>query len=220
MKKLAILLFMICCLSCKQPHSQKKTSPETINIEAIKLDNEASKLYIKVFAYQTEHIDEHERIRQGEKALTLLNRAIAIDTNYYTAYHDKLAFQHLLNLRDSAFATAKLIVRRWPGEVKTKILLGEYYELKGDTLSAFKCYNNALSAINHHLDEADSISRRYEQIDKAKILILLNQPEEAHNILKEVFDKEDNETIKQNLQRLMGESRHEFLSNGETPIAM
>jgi len=46
-----------------------------------------------------------------KKALNLLNQAIAIDSNYYGAYSNKMVFQAELNQPDSAFVIAKLIVK-------------------------------------------------------------------------------------------------------------
>jgi hypothetical protein len=218
MKRLTILLFAICCLSCKQSHSQRKVDPAILNVEAIKLYNQATKLYFSQFD-EDKRTDESKRVQALEKGINLLDQAIAIDSNYYAPYRNKMTFQAELNQQDSAFLTAKLIFKKWPTDITTKITLGKYYELNDDTISAYEYYKNALSDINHILDSTNTESNvyKYEQIEKAEVLILLNQPEKARGILKESIDKERNDLIKRHLNRLMGISRRELLFEKPAP---
>jgi len=214
-----ILLLLISSFGCS--HSQTNEFPNFINPKAIKLNDSALKLYYN------SPLDKISREKTLKNAIRLLDQAITIDSNYYSLYKSKLAFQDELNLRDSAFFTAKLIVKKYPGDELTKIMLGRYYEFKGDSTAAFTCYKNSLSEINYTLskigakpDTAGTYYNKYkfEELKKAEVLILLNQPEEAHNILKDNLKTETNEDIKLHLNRLLSMNRHDcLLYLGPTP---
>ncbi|MDR3693374.1 hypothetical protein [Mucilaginibacter sp.] len=137
----------------------------------------------------------------------------------------KADFQTKLGHPDSALITAKLIIKKWPKEISNTISIGEYYEIKGDTISAAGYYKKALFVVNHILDSIGVNNRRYgsRQIEKAKALILLNRPEKAHAILKNLFDKTSSEESKKSIEELMEMSKHDILygkkkttSNGTT----
>lgn len=78
MKKLTILVSVICCLSCKSSHSQHKPDPEALRLtnEAFFLGNDS--LYV--------HRTDSTLILK--KAMNLINKAIQIDSNYYFAYRE------------------------------------------------------------------------------------------------------------------------------------
>ena len=203
MKRLTILLFAICYLSCKSSHAQQKPSAE-----AIALNNMA-------FALGNDSLRSNpsDSVHLLQEAINILNKSLKIDSNYYIAYRNKMNFQAELKQQDSAFFTAKQIIKKWPKQTQITILAGEYCEFKGDTTSAVGYYKKALSVINHVLDSIGVNSKRYgsRQIEKAKVLMLLDQPEKAHNILKDLFDHATSEFDKQNLKDLMGMNRHDVL---------
>jgi tetratricopeptide (TPR) repeat protein len=215
MNKTSILPFLILVFSFGCSHSQTNAGANSINYEAIKLNDMALKLYFNAMSF-----DKVTREKTLKKVINLLNEAITIDSNYYSLYKSKMAFQDELRLRDSAFFTAKLIVKKYPNDESTKIMLGRYYELKGDTISAFLLYKNSLSGINSALydigtkpDTANVHYNKYksEELKKAEVLILLNRSEEARSILKDYLEKDTNEGIKRYLNRLLNMNRHDCL---------
>jgi len=211
MNKIPLLIFSLVVFSFGCSHSQVK-SPETINIDAIKLNHQAMDSYFNSLLPASAHD------KTLKKALNLLNQAIAIDSNYYGAYSNKMVFQAELNQPDSAFVIAKLIVKKWPKDESTIITLGKYYELKGDSASAYQCYKNALSDIELVLKSTtDSNKEMFFQIEKAKALMLLNQPQQADNILKSVMVHESNQTVKTYLNRLMIMGRPYLLQQKPAP---
>jgi len=101
---ITLLWLSVLCYGCS--NAQNKTEPKTINIQAIKLNNEAVKLYFK------DDFAPSLRDSTLRKVLDLLNQAIAIDSNYHGPCQTKMAIEDELDQRDSAFLTAKLIIKR------------------------------------------------------------------------------------------------------------
>jgi len=97
--------------------------------------------------------------------------------------------------------------------------LGKYYEIEGDTISAYSCYNRALSDIDKDLSSSKPGDNKYELdlMEKGQVLILLNKPDIAHRVLKEALGKESIEVVKRYLNRLMNMSRHELLYEKAVP---
>src|ERR1700739_1526638 len=76
------------------------------------------------------------RTQDYEKAISLLDEATEIDSNYYRAYSNKLAFQLELKQFDKALATAKNLIRIKPQSPDYYITTGILYYQIGDTVSS------------------------------------------------------------------------------------
>jgi len=204
-KNVLVLLFAFFFYGCL--HAQTVPNPE-----AIKLNDKAMQINMN-FSSGTRAKDLHHAIR-------LLDQAILIDSNFFIPRWNKLSFQTELKQLDSAVITGKRILKKWPKNTLVITFVGEYCDQKGDSVAAAKYYRNALSVINHDLDSLAVSSRHYNNrlLEKAKLLILLNQPERAQAILQDMYKTETDPYQKEVFKDFMGMTRLDIL-NGKTTIS-
>ncbi len=128
-----------------------------------------------------------------EKAIGLLNKAIQIDSNYFIAYLNKFNFETLLKKYKDALVAAKEMVRLGPNDSTVKFMAGKMYDETGDTVNAKIYYQDYLKFCDHKLDTMSAKNRNYKFIEeqKAFVLILLNQADKGHDILKKLYSKSD-----------------------------
>ncbi|HZY36402.1 MAG TPA: hypothetical protein VFE53_07130 [Mucilaginibacter sp.] len=161
-----------------------------------------------------------EREKALRIALNLQNKQIALDSNYFFGYLDKLDIFGELKLQDSLFITMRKIVQKWPEDTYCTILVGEYYELKGDTISTNKYYSDALSVISFIVDSIGVKNKHYEsmQIQRTIALVLSNQSEKAAFIINGLLANAETEQKKNYLRRLLGMDRHSIIYNRRTSV--
>ena len=160
-------------------------------------------------------------IRTGdyEKALTLIDEALKIDSNYLAALKNKFAFQLHLEQIDKAIETAKQMKRIKPDVPDYSQTVGMLYEKIGDSISAEKYFTEASTQFDNILKTTSSESKNYTflLINKAINLVLLGKQQEGNDILKQLYEKEKDETYKEYIAQFMGKSRKEiidFVFNG------
>jgi tetratricopeptide (TPR) repeat protein len=201
MKKLSILVFVMYCLSCKPSHSQKKINPE-----ARKLNDSAVGSRFSVKYNNPNQALEH--------SINLLNQAIKLDSNYFTAYWNKFVFKGDLKQYNKAILTGKQMMGLRPQNASIKFIVGETYEKMGDTITSAEYYRSSLSMLNNILDTikvSDNKNYKSTMVNKAIVLILLNQPEKGYSILKDLYNKENSENYKSTLQTFMNFTRRDFI---------
>lgn len=198
MRSLTIVATIIFLFSCKQKH--------TYNPEAIKLNDSAVMMKQSIAGFQLER-----RIGKDSFAkiqLILLNKATKIDSDYLIAYWNKFGIQYALKQYSDVLVTGKEMVRLSPNDALVKYLVGKIYDKTGDTTRARVYYNYYLSYCDHILDTMSKNNKQLEQtkLQKALVLILLNQPQQGHDILEKLYeeaggkDKNNNPyTIKDNV---------------------
>jgi tetratricopeptide (TPR) repeat protein len=154
--------------------------PKKINPQAKKLNDSAMKAL-----YQSSNLLD-KGIRKY--AIRLLNEATAIDTDYFTAYWNKVSLQRELGQNNNALKTAAQLLRLKPESTDVLVVAGQCYDEAGDTLSASKYYKSALSKCNALLDTMNVKSKAYTPRVFAKVLnlILLNRRNEANVILNKL----------------------------------
>jgi len=200
MKKLFIMLFVICCLSCKSSHSQRRVNPE-----AIKLNNQALNLVLNSGGQENDQI--------FEKAIALLNQAIKIDSNYSIAYLNKFTDQNELKKYSDAIITGRQLISLRPNNVNIKLMIGEDFEKVGDTVASLNYYNEALSGYNKILDTMSVNNKAYNSFlsSRAINLILLNKQKEGYAILNTMAATETDPNLKQMYQQYLTMSRNDWL---------
>jgi len=146
-------------------------------------------------------------------AISLLDKATAIDTNYFYAYQNKFLFQNELKQYANALITSKHLLNLRPKNVEIKVWGAEACERAGDSISAVKYYKSSLSTYNQILDTMSVKNPSYKvlEMEKATDLIMLNQPNEGYGMLKELYNNETNPNYKRMYQGLMNMTRHDFL---------
>ena len=155
------------------------------------------------------------RSHDFEKAILLLDEATAIDSNYLTAFSNKLTFQYQTKQFDKALITAKSLHRIMPDAASYIMMLGVIYEEKGDTVSSKKYFNEAAKRYDNMLDTMNKTNKSYEALlfSKALNLILLGQEQSGHDILKQLYDNQKDTAYKNLLGLFMNKPRREILDN-------
>lgn len=185
MKQFAIFGIMICLLSCKHKH--------TYNSEAMKLNDSAIMLQ-----QNTAGVQLKARIGKDSFAkiqLALLNRATKIDSNYFIGYWNKFGIQYASKQYTNALVTGKEMLRLRPKDAVLKYLVGKVYNNTGDTIRAELYYNDYLHYCDRILDTLTRSNRQFKSIElqKAIVLILLNQPQKGHEILEKLYKEPGDE---------------------------
>jgi len=108
-------------LACSQKQQTKKHIP----------DPKAKQLYDSaiIIAMQKQNF---------EGAISLLDQATRIDSNYFAAYNNKLSFQFSLERFNDALATAKNLIRISPKSPNSYFLTGVLLDKTGDSINAKK----------------------------------------------------------------------------------
>jgi len=190
MRKLSFVFFAICILSCK--HKPK------YNPEAVKLNNLAVKLFMQ-------SVDSNNK----QNAINLLNKATAIDSNYFTAYWNKLSFQMGLKQYDNALITARRITVIRPNNAYVQAMVGNLLEIKGDSISSKPNFNASLLLYNKMLDTINVKDSRYKDVvfGKATDLIMLGKQSEANILLKQLYNSTTDTVYRQMYMQYIGKDR-------------
>ncbi|MFB9843001.1 hypothetical protein [Mucilaginibacter ginsenosidivorans] len=237
MKKLLILLLQIPFLAC----SQHKPNPEAIklNDSAVELmmaspviSNEDSSILneINIQAKQRgERRHSRNKLKdtvindesQYKKAIDLLNKATQIDGDYFIAYLNKMGAQTHLKLYKDALTSGKEMTRLLPNDGTVTQIVGMTYERSGDTLTAMKYYNIALTQLDRALASMSINNKHYNNIKatKAEDLVMLNRIPEAQKILQELYNTAD-ENRKELYKDQMTWTRNDFLNGSKSEGAL
>ncbi|MEO6630199.1 MAG: hypothetical protein ABIN13_00715, partial [Mucilaginibacter sp.] len=182
-KTILALLPLTWHFSCAQPKHK-------INPEARKLNDSAINIVFRGIPTDS---------GAYKNAIGVLNRAIKIDSDYYTAYKNRFSYQSALKEYNGALESAKQMLKLHPNDPSVLTLTGEAYEWTGNKTSATLCYNNALPNYDRILDTMSVQNRSYSGLTtgKAMVLILLNKKEQSDSYIKEVLKKDTDPINKQ-----------------------
>jgi len=202
--RLLILLFAGCLFGCKSKAQKIAIKPEAIKLNKIAMDT---------------LIKGADRVKALAAAVTLLNKATEIDSNYFIGYSNKFSYQTELKEYDKALITGKRMMKLRPNNVTIKMQVGIVYEKTGDKVAAIQCYNQGLSIYDKLLDTMNVNNPAYKELlfEKASDLVLLHQEQKGYSIMRELYDKEANTDIKQMYKQYINMSREDMISGkGET----
>ena len=193
--RLIVSLLLITLSACGQQ------SKHSINPRAKKLNDSAVYLVVREFNY--------------DKAIELLNEAIKIDSNYPTAFVNKINFQLQLKQFDKALATSKNLLRIKPNAPDYVVMTGIINEQLGDTVSSKKYFTQAAKIYDDILDTMDIANKNYNMhlINKAVNLIFLGQQQTGNDILKKVYGNTKDEVEKEFISEFMNKSKQQILSD-------
>jgi|GEM_PF-4029146 len=150
-----------------------------------------------------------------QAAIDLLNQATAIDSNYVSAYYSKLSLQMDLKEVDSALITAKKLrslIPRMPDYAVTEGLL---YEMKGDTISSAKCFEQASVLYDRLLDTMSTSNPSYNifLMNKAVNHIFMGHEKTGNALLSDLHRKQTDPYFKSALESVMNQSKRELIQN-------
>jgi tetratricopeptide (TPR) repeat protein len=198
-----IILLLLTLTACGQ---NSKTNKHVIDPKARQLNDSAVAL--------TRSFDSLDYV----KAIALLDKATTIDTNFYTAYWNKLAFQSQLGQYNNALQTAKQLKRIKPNAPDFYVTTGMLYEKTGDSISAQSQYKEALIRYDKILDTMDIKNKDYDMLlmNKGVSLILVGQQTKGNDIIKKLYDKQTDVAYKEMFEMFLNKSRQEILDNYKT----
>jgi len=123
MKKLIILTLFLSIISCKGQENEEN------RMKAKELVKQANELFMK------SKLEEQAKI---DSCLTLINKAIKTDENYFNAYYTKSTFLALKkDIKESIKNNEKMIKLR-PNQPMWKIQRGLFFDIDGNTIEAEK----------------------------------------------------------------------------------
>jgi len=193
------LLTAIWLFACSQKNVNQKTNPV-----AIELNKQAMVLvpYIK-------------NADSSLKAISLLDSATTLDSNYFSGYYNKLMFLGQQKQYDKAIVAIQSLTRIQPLAHDLYLTGGMLYESTGDSISSKKYFQKSLAICNMVLDTMSVSHRDYEMMvgNKAANLIMLGHPEQAKEVLQKLYDSIMDEELKSKLLLLMKKSRSELLTD-------
>jgi tetratricopeptide (TPR) repeat protein len=206
--KFITTFLLIALYSCGQKPAKHKADPA-----AVELNNKAMTLVA--------FIDNSD---SSKKAISLLDKATTIDSNYFLGYYNKLMFFNQLKQFDKAILTVNKLIQLRPSAHDLYMTGGILYEQIGDTISSKTYFEKSLTICNNVLDTMSNKNRDYEMLvsNKAINLIMLGQQEDANKILKALYDTrpddpEYDNVTKKWIQSLMNKNKAELMDTFINP---
>ncbi|MFI5163964.1 MAG: tetratricopeptide repeat protein [Bacteroidia bacterium] len=198
--RLFIIFFFSALVACGQQSSQTKKH---------KVDSSARQLNDSAVALTQTFFDSLNYV----KAIALLDKATAIDSDYYIAYWNKIAFQSQIKQYDKALVTSKEMIRLKPKTPDFYQRTGILYEIVGDHISADKYFHNALALYDNILDTMKTSNKNYDMLlmSKGVNLIMLGQQQKGNDILKRLYDTQADTLYKEMTASFMNKSKTELL---------
>lgn len=152
------------------------------------------------------------------KAISLLDKATTIDSNYFLGYYNKLIFYYQLKQFDKAILTNNKLLQLRPNAYDLYMTGGMLYEQIGDTVAAKTYFSKSLNICNSVLDTMNRQNRYFVTVrtNQAINLIMLNDSTKANKIFKDLYeslpeDLEFDNVEKKYIHFLMNKSKKEVI---------
>lgn len=174
--------------------------------KAIKLNDEAMKKII----YARPPVTKNDTFVITD-AISLLDKAISIDSTYYLAYANKATLLSCLNRMKESLAAMKAIIRIKPDYAEGYVYIGIIYEKLGLIDSAKINYNNAHVAYCQRIVNTNLIE---DKINSAFVLSLVDKEKGTKEMESLIENNPENETLLYWKKRLFDRfNREEFIKN-------
>jgi len=196
--KFITIFVLIALYSCGQKPAKYKVNPA-----AVDLNNRAMTL--------VRFIDNAD---SSQKAISLLDNATSIDSNYFLGHYNKLMFFNQLKEFDKAVLTINKLIQLRPFAHDLYLTGGILYERIGDTISSKKYFEKSLTICNTVLDTMNKTNRDYEMLvgNKAVNLIMLGDEIKANELLKQLHDSQTDEDLRKKTLTMMKKSKKQLLA--------
>jgi tetratricopeptide (TPR) repeat protein len=206
--KILVGLILTALTSCGKTTERQKPDPA-----AVQYNNQAMALVA--------YIDNFD---SAKKALTLLEKATQIDSNYFLGHSNKLMFYYQLKQFDKALKTNTKLIQLCPNAHDLYLQSGILSFQLGDTISARKYFEKSLSICNAVLDTMQKTNRDFVLLttNKAINLIYLDDTKQANKLLLTLYDAlpsytEFDKIQKKGVKDLMGKSKKDLLASFKNP---
>jgi tetratricopeptide (TPR) repeat protein len=183
--------------SCGQSSTKHKSDPAAIQL------NDKAMLLVPF-------IDNTD---SSIKAISLLDKATSIDSNYFLGYNNKLMFYYQLKQFDKAVLTVNKLIQLRPLAYDLYQMGGVLYERLGDTVSSKNYFQKSLTICNNVLDTMDTKNRDHDMLcmNKAITLIILGDEAKGNQLLKQLYHKQTDDEFKELTASFMNKSKKELL---------
>jgi tetratricopeptide (TPR) repeat protein len=201
MKKIIFFLFLplIFLFSCNS--SVDNSKGDSVSNDAVKWNDSALSNYF----YKDDSLTLVKKI-------ALLDKATQIDSNFYIAYCNKLAFQNEAKQYVQALKTVKEIIRLSPATPDFYGTAGLLYERTGDSVNSAKYYSIAIERFNKVLDTVPAGSKNYYQYLSTKALTLIfSGNKEGYTILDSISKNENDSMAAKFASMYMTKTKEEIL---------
>ena len=206
--KFITAFLLITLYSCGQKPAKYKPDPA-----AVQLNNQAMTL--------VSYIDNAD---SSKKAISLLDEATSIDSNYFRGYSNKLMFYYQLKQFNKAILTNNKLIQLRPNAHDLYMTGGMFYEQVGDTASSKAYFNKSLTICNAVLDTMNRKNRDFVMVttNQAIDLIMLNDSAKANKVLKDLYgsqpdDPQYDNVEKKYIQSLMNKSKRDLIDFMNNP---
>ncbi|OSZ79897.1 hypothetical protein CAP36_01115 [Chitinophagaceae bacterium IBVUCB2] len=206
--KFITVFLLVASYSCGQQSKKHKPDPE-----AVQLNNQAMMLVPYI-----------ENADSSKKAITLLDQATTIDSNYFLGYSNKLMFYYQLQEFDKLILTNNKLIQLRPSAHDLYLSGGVFYHQIGDSISANRYFNKSLTICNAVLDTMNSKNRDFVMFttNQAINLIMLNDSAKANKILKVLYENQPDDPQFDNVEKkyihsLMNKNKKELLDMVNNP---
>ena len=198
---LRLILSIVTILTLFSCGQRSKENEASIEPKARELNDSAVSLYMT--------FDKDNTL----KAIELLDKATEIDSDYFLAHWNKYVFQNELNLKDQAFKTLKTLELLSPENPELIMASGAFHENNGVSSTAIEKYRKANNLYESIMDTINKNGIQYLMLEsnRAINLIFLGQEVEGREILKELYNNESDEAIREMIQSFLTLSREDFL---------
>jgi len=193
---ITISLF-IAISSCAQNTVKRKADPA-----AVALNNKAMAL--------VQFSNDKDSVT---KAVDLLDEATKIDSNYFLGYNNKFIFLNKLKEFDKAALTIDTMIELRPHAHDLYLMGGVAHERIGDTSKAKDYFEKSLTICNAVLDTMNTKNSDHDmlQMNKAINLIMLGDQAKGNDLMKQVYDRQTDDTFKEYLSSFMNKNKKELL---------
>ncbi|WP_147202350.1 hypothetical protein [Segetibacter aerophilus] len=149
----------------------------------------------------------------SRKAISLLDKATTVDSNYFLGHYNKLIFYNQLKQYDKAIFTVNKLLQLRPSAHDLYLTGGILYERVSDTVASSVYFKKSLEICNRVLDTMNTENRDYEMLlgNKATNLIMLEDQKSANLLLKKFYDNQTDEEQKKWLASLMNKNKKQLL---------
>lgn len=187
----------IALYSCQQGAAKREVDPA-----AVKLNDSAMKY--------TSYIHNVDSL---QKAISLLDSATSIESNYFLGHYNKLMFFNELKQYDKAILTINSLIKLRPSAHDLYLTGGILHERMGDTTSSKAYFQKSMDICNNALDTMAVRNSDYIMLisNKAINLIMLGEQAKADELLQASYNRLTDAEQKQMISSMMNKNKQELL---------
>jgi tetratricopeptide (TPR) repeat protein len=147
------------------------------------------------------------------KVIALLDKATAIDSNFYMAYNNKIMFLFSTKQYDKALVASKALVRIHPEVPDFYGRTGIIYEILGDSVSAHGYFVKAGELYDHILDTMNTASPDYDMFVMTVGMnkVMMGEEKQGNEILKQVYDRQQDPVRREAIAKMVGKTKKEMI---------